>query len=99
MQDYEALVLVAPALMGGFGRVGQGNGRTGVLSRSTHALNAVFGSGQLPSTVPVPRRYAASNAVLVTTVCSALRGTPRALYQANFEAPCYSSASAPGQAA
>ena len=56
VQDYEALVLVAPALMGGFGRVGQGKGRTGVISRSTHALNAVFGSGQLPSTVPVPRR-------------------------------------------
>ena len=87
MQDYEALVLVAPALMGGFGRVGQGNGRTGVLSRSTHALNAVFGSGQLPSTVPVPRRYAVGNAVLATTACSALGSTACAIRQAESRGP------------
>ena len=55
-QDYEALVLVAPALMGGFGRVGQGKGRTGVLRRGNQALHAAFQSGQLPDIPSVHHR-------------------------------------------
>ena len=57
VQDYEALVLVAPALMAGFfSKANEGLGASGQAGMSGQALNAAFGSNQLPERAAPPRR-------------------------------------------